>query len=80
MFITEPVLGKGLAPTIIPEAVINYFVYNIPVEDTIRNCNDIRKFLMSQRVDKSLKLNMTINIYKELIAGMLVQTDVIYIQ
>ena len=56
MFITEPVLGKGLAPTIIPEAVINYFVYNIPVEDTIRNCNDIRKFLMSQRVDKKFKV------------------------
>lgn len=56
MFITEPVLGKGLAPTIIPEAVINYFVYNIPVEDTIRNCNDIRKFLMSQRVDRKFKV------------------------
>lgn len=56
MFITEPVLGKGLAPTIIPEAVINYFVFNIPVEDTIRNCDDIRKFLMSQRVDKKFKV------------------------
>lgn len=56
MFITEPVLGKGLAPTIIPEAVINYFVFNIPVEDTIRNCNDIRKFLMSQRVDRKFKV------------------------
>lgn len=56
MFITEPVLGKGLAPTIIPEAVINYFVYNIPVEDTIHNCNDIRKFLMSQRVDRKFKV------------------------
>ena len=56
MFITEPVLGKGLAPTIIPEAVINYFVYNIPVEDTIHNCDDIRKFLMSQRVDKKFKV------------------------
>lgn len=56
MFITEPVLGKGLAPTIIPEAVINYFVFNIPVEDTIHNCNDIRKFLMSQRVDRKFKV------------------------
>lgn len=56
MFITEPVLGKGLAPTIIPEAVINYFVFNILVEDTIRNCNDIRKFLMSQRVDRKFKV------------------------
>lgn len=56
MFITEPMLGKGLAPTIIPEAVINYFVFNIPVEDTIRNCDDIRKFLMSQRVDRKFKV------------------------
>ncbi len=56
MFITEPVLGKGLAPTIIPEAVINYFVFNIPVEDTIRNCDNIHKFLMSQRVDRKFKV------------------------
>lgn len=56
MFITEPVLGKGLAPTIIPEAVINYFVNKIPIEDFIKNCTDIRKFLMSQRVDKKFKV------------------------
>lgn len=56
MFITEPVLGKGLAPTIIPEAVINYFVYKRPVEDSVKNCTDIYKFLMSQRVDKKFKV------------------------
>lgn len=56
MFITEPVLGKGLSPTIIPQAVINYFVNHIPVEDTIKQCTDIRKFLMSQRVDKKFKV------------------------
>ena len=56
MFITEPVLGKGLAPTIIPESVINYFVYNIPIEDSVKNCTDIYKFLMSQRVDKKFKV------------------------
>lgn len=56
MFITEPVLGKGLAPTIIPESVINYFVYNIPVEESVKNCTDIYKFLMSQRVDKKFKV------------------------
>lgn len=56
MFITEPILGKGLAPTIIPEAVINYFVYKIPVEDSVKNCTDIYKFLMSQRVDKKFKV------------------------
>lgn len=56
VFITEPVLGKGLAPTIIPESVINYFVYNIPVEESVKNCTDIYKFLMSQRVDKKFKV------------------------
>lgn len=56
MFITEPVLGKGLAPTIIPESVINYFVYNIPIEDSVKNCTNIYKFLMSQRVDKKFKV------------------------
>lgn len=56
MFITEPILGKGLAPTIIPEAVINYFVYKIPIEDSVKNCTDIYKFLMSQRVDKKFKV------------------------
>lgn len=56
MFITEPILGKGLAPTIIPEAVINYFVYKRPVEDSVKNCTDIYKFLMSQRVDKKFKV------------------------
>ena len=52
MFITETKLGKGLTPVIIPEAVIKYFVEHIPVEDTIKNCTDIRKFVMGQRVDK----------------------------
>lgn len=56
MFITEPVLGKGLAPTIIPEAVINYFVYKRPIEDSVKDCTDIRKFLMSQRVDRKFKV------------------------
>lgn len=56
MFITEPVLGKGLAPTIIPEAVINYFVNGIPIEDTVKSCQDIHKFIMSQRVDRKFKV------------------------
>ena len=52
MFITETSLGKGLTPVIIPEAVIKYFVDNIPVEQTIKECKDIKKFMMGQRVDK----------------------------
>ena len=56
MFITEPVLGRGLAPTIIPKSVINYFVKNIPIEQTIRECDNIYEFLMAQRVDKKFKV------------------------
>jgi hypothetical protein len=52
MFITETQLGKGLTPTIIPEAVIKYFAEGIPIEKTIKECTDIRKFMMGQRVDK----------------------------
>ena len=56
MFITENKLGKGLTPTIIPKAVIAYFIKHIPIRDTIRNCNDIYEFLMAQRVDKKFKI------------------------
>ena len=52
MFITEILLGKGLSPKIIPEAIINYFVDNIPVEETIKNCKDIRKFLKAEKTGK----------------------------
>ena len=56
MFITESILGKGLAPTIIPKAVIAYLTKNIPLEKTIRECNNIYEFLMAQRVDKKFKV------------------------
>lgn len=52
MFITEVLLGKGLSPKIIPEAIIKYFVDEIPVEDTIKGCKDIKKFLMSEKTGK----------------------------
>lgn len=52
MFITKVQLGKGLTPKIIPEAVIKYFVDGIPVEDTIKGCKDIKKFLMAEKTGK----------------------------
>lgn len=52
MFITTVKLGKGLTPKIIPKAVINFFKDGVPVEDTIRNCTDIRDFLMSEKTGK----------------------------
>lgn len=56
MFITENKLGKGLAPVIIPKAVINYFLTKQPVSEYIRSCTDIHDFLMAQRVDKKFKV------------------------
>lgn len=52
MFITTVKLGKGLTPKIIPKAVINFFKNGVPVEETIKGCQDIRDFLMSEKTGK----------------------------
>ena len=52
MFITTVKLGKGLTPKIIPKAVISFFKDGVSVEDTIKNCTDIRDFLMSEKTGK----------------------------
>lgn len=52
MFITKVILGKGLSPKIIPDAIIKYFVDGIPVEETIKSCTNIRKFLMAEKTGK----------------------------
>ena len=56
MFITDTKLGKGLAPVVIPKAVINYFLTKQPVADFIRQQTNIHDFLMSQRADKKFKV------------------------
>ena len=56
MFITKTKLGKGLAPVVIPKAIIAYFTKNIPVEEFIKNDRDIKDFLMSQAVDKKFEV------------------------
>ena len=57
MFITENRLGKGMAPVIIPKAVINYFLTKESVSDYIKRQTDIKDFLMTQRVDKKFYIN-----------------------
>lgn len=52
MFLTEVKLGKGLTPKIIPKAIQKYFLENIPIRETIRNCTDIKDFLMSEKTGK----------------------------
>jgi hypothetical protein len=56
MFITKNKLGKGLAPVVIPKAVINYFTKKQPIEEFIKSDGDIRDFLMSQQVDKKFEV------------------------
>lgn len=51
-FITTVKLGKGLTPKIIPKAVINFFKNGVPVEETIKSCEDIKQFLMSEKTGK----------------------------
>lgn len=51
-FLTDIVLGKGLTPKIIPEAIINYFVNGTSVEEYIKDCRDIRKFLQAEKTGK----------------------------
>lgn len=62
LFIDTVSLGKGLNPVIIPEAINAYLADGVPVEETIRSCKDIRKFLMGQKVSKefSIEYNSTL--------------------
>ena len=56
LFIREPILGKGLAPQIIAETLVQYFVNNIPVNETLMGCKDIKKFLTFQKVKKEFSV------------------------
>lgn len=56
LFIDTPILGKGLAPLIIPEAINKYFVEGVSPEETILNCKDIKKFCTFQKVAKDFNL------------------------
>lgn len=56
LFITETHLGKGLAPVVIPKAVINYFLTKEPVGSFIRRQTNIQDFLIAQRADKKFKV------------------------
>ena len=51
-FITKVRRGKGLAPTIIPKAVIKYFLEGVKPEEYIKSCTDIKEFLMSEKTGK----------------------------
>lgn len=52
MFIDTVSLGKGMAATIIPEAINKCLIDGIPVENTIKQCANIHKFITYQKVSK----------------------------
>ena len=56
LFIDKVKLGKGMQPMIIPEALNAYFADGIPIEETIRNCKDINKFVTYQKADKKFSV------------------------
>lgn len=56
LFIDKVKLGKGMQPMIIPEALTKYFTDGIPVEQTVKECKDINKFITYQKVDKKFKV------------------------
>lgn len=56
LFIQEPTLGKGMAPQIIAQTLVQYFVNKVPVNETLMNCQDIKKFLTFQKVSKDFNV------------------------
>ena len=52
LFIDSVKLGKGMQPMIIPEALNKYFADGIPIEQTIKDCKDLNKFITYQKADK----------------------------
>lgn len=56
LFIDTVSLGKGMKPTIIPEAINKFFSDGIPIAKTIRNCKDLNKFITYQKVNKKFKV------------------------
>ena len=51
-FVDEINLGKGMSPKVIAKSLINYFVYNISPEETLKEDKDIRDYLTYQRVSR----------------------------
>lgn len=52
MFLTDVKLGKGMDSMIIPKAIQQYLVNNIPIEKTIKECKNVHDFITYQKVSK----------------------------
>lgn len=61
-FLVNVELGKGLTtPRIVPKALINYFLFNEPIEKTIEEEEDFKLFIMSQKTDSKFKVRFGLN-------------------
>lgn len=56
LFIDSPILGKGLAPLIVPKAINAYFVERKSPEETIKSDKEILDFCTFQKVAKDFSL------------------------
>lgn len=56
LFIDSPILGKGLAPLIVPKAINAYFVERKSPEETIKADKEILDFCTFQKVAKDFNL------------------------
>lgn len=56
LFIDRVSLGKGMKPTIIPEAINKYLSDGTSIVETIKNCKDLNKFITYQKVNKKFKV------------------------
>lgn len=52
LFIDQVTLGKGMNPIIIAEAINNNLVSGKPVDETLKECQDVLKFCTYQKVGK----------------------------
>jgi len=66
MFSNKVQLGKGMECLITKDAVINYLVLGQPIEQTILNCKDIRRFLSYQKVDKKFNVEYNGNLVQRI--------------
>ena len=56
LFIDKVSLGKGMQAMIIPHALNKYFCDGIPIENTIKSCDDINMFITYQKVSKEFNI------------------------
>lgn len=49
-------LHKNKSSLIVRKAIYNYFIYNVPIEETIRNCDNILDFCLGVRMRNGAKL------------------------